>query len=194
MLALWCLVCVSPLDAYRRFDFIDAVLEEGALPTLPVWCDVSRHIRTITSGDSEDEGMMIDDDDEDDDDDNKHNTNSNRTSSSVPVGTSVDAVSSTSSVLFNAALPTVSLWRADGDSVDKFTPVAVKVLTTLDIPASTALQFARDVSKGHLALFPPSHWKVPIGQCSGTLAMLIEACLNRFALVYPLAPCVNPRS
>jgi len=26
-------------DRYKRFDFIDAVLEEGAMPTIPRWCD-----------------------------------------------------------------------------------------------------------------------------------------------------------
>jgi serine/threonine protein kinase len=25
-------------DVYRRFDFVDAVLEEGAMPTIPKWC------------------------------------------------------------------------------------------------------------------------------------------------------------
>jgi serine/threonine protein kinase len=42
-------------DTYKRFDFIDAVLEEGVMPTIPRWCDTFPDV----SADDEEEGSAI---------------------------------------------------------------------------------------------------------------------------------------
>lgn len=39
-------------DRFRRFDFIDAVLEEGAIPTLPRWIDVAQELEDLRALDA----------------------------------------------------------------------------------------------------------------------------------------------
>jgi len=38
-------------DTHKRFDFIEAVLEEGAMPTIPRWCEV---MPAVSQDDGED--------------------------------------------------------------------------------------------------------------------------------------------
>ncbi|RYE98581.1 MAG: protein kinase, partial [Methanobacteriota archaeon] len=47
-------------DVYKRFDFIEAVLEEGAIPTIPRWCDTLPDAPPVWASDSEDADLCHD--------------------------------------------------------------------------------------------------------------------------------------
>ena len=154
-------------DVYRRFDFIDAVLEEGALPTIPIWCDITRHNKSnrMSNDSSDEEDRSVDD------------------------ASSKDNVITGETASSSSSIPTIrhsqSIWDCDVGAVMQLATVAKKVLTTLDVPASAALQFAAEVASAHSRVYPASRWGVGVGQCSGVLSLLIEACLSRYDMLQP---------
>ena len=190
--------CLS--DLYRRFDFIDAVLEEGAMPTVPLWCDMA---------------SALGDHDMDPDEGSSSSSSSNPAARSRVPATSTDAASTDSDDETTASTPAVGTATPGsvGSPAPATSPPSLPLTASSDVgrsrsgsevpawtlydgevgeleatarrdfasamatTASTALP-----SHALLGLHPPARWRLQQGQCTGVLKLIIEACLNRYGV------------
>jgi serine/threonine protein kinase len=180
-------------DVYRRFDFIDAVLEEGAMPTIPLWCDASacsRRPESQGSGTSAAGRPSVDggESGSESDGDGGHR----RSSVSLGRGSYADgdlsapALSALEGSTSDGVSTIEQSWSRFDSEVRAFeAAVRRDVVAVLNAPlTATTLTLS-----ALLGLHPPSRWEVLVGDCTGVLKLIIEACLNRS--VAPFVPCLH---
>ena len=199
-------------DIYRRFDFVDAVLEEGAMPTIPRWCGTLPNYIDPDCGSLE-PGILTTHIET-----NKNDLSSSSSSSSTTTTTSVIDINSLpySSIQEVSALSAEGLpWRWLND--EEFAPTLLHNVPLTSSAASssvhppiTARQRANSdqastisgsgttkrglapttVKKSPLSISSnlignAESWKIERGECSGALKLLIESCLARDADARP---------
>lgn len=166
-------------DVYKRFDFIDAVLEEGAMPTVPFWCDVgvtgsrpSVAARSSSAGAGDRHGSVAEEDASDAESDSdadgaRDSPKTTPTRSPMPVAGS------------DAPPGWLGSWRRS----QRFTATCVDVIRA---GVSAALSGAppskaKVVVASPVILCPEDLWRTQRGQCTGVLKLVVQACLSRYA-------------
>lgn len=177
-------------DTHKRFDFVDAVLEEGAMPTIPRWCEVLDNETSEAAAASSSES-------------DADAGTSAITAAGLPFGWSddlafIDAVCGATGDAEAAGGPVSSVGSAvrlragSKGSFDGITEAGSKNKMShsssnrANIVANADRDTAPSSSKPAAAeLGGVAEWKVPQGECSGAIRLLVESCLSRDADARP---------
>lgn len=183
-------------DVYRRFDFVDAVLEEGAMPTIPRWCGpLPSYIDPESS--SLEPGIST----------AAAETSKSDSSGAVDFSGVTLTFSEAPTALTREGLP----WRWLND--EEFAPLPVTAhtasstappivsrhransdqnstgsgATKRSAPAPSAANKSSKTSPSASSnlIGGVDSWRVERGECSGALKLLIESCLARDADARP---------
>ena len=183
-------------DTYKRFDFIDAVLEEGAMPTIPRWCDAMPPVLeaddeegalfggtgapTLPWGWREDaphmQGLLLRQQAES----FQRRTDGGRASSSAHVAAAASGMQPPDPLV--GGVDDVRAAAAGVlDSVAAAVSVAEAAFGAGHAPAGSHRSGSRDTTGPASAsvLGGVGEWRIAGGECNGVLRAAIEACLDR---------------